>query len=39
MRILQMSVCLALALALTGCEPERVQITAGPAGYAGRHVG
>jgi hypothetical protein len=24
---------------LVGCEPERVQIAAGPAGFAGRHVG
>ena len=26
-------------IALVGCEPERVQIGAGPAGFAGRHVG
>ena len=30
---------LALAVLGTGCEPERVTIQAGPAGYAGRHVG
>ncbi len=39
MRVKQVGLLVALAVALTGCEPERVVIEAGPAGFAGRHVG
>ncbi len=39
MRRLWIGVIGILAGLLTGCEPERVVIESGPAGYAGRHVG